>query len=775
MLIPMKNYPKLLAKSPENFDNIKHDETLLGHTERVLSAALTIIERLENHCINLISAEFKQLALFGALFHDLGKATNIFQGMLYKDDDFLVKVHPVRHEILSALLITKIDTPLREWIQKILESCQSKVLMMLSWIIGGHHLKLHKDPASPGNETSRLVRFQGTPKKFTFYGSHPDVTRLLKMASIIKKQQINVPTLIDIDIPQEDELENQNLRILVEEYVNDSIKLSKKLTEKEKISLAIAKTIVISADVAGSALINAGISHSEWIKQVLNQTLNEKDLEPVILEKIGKKPLRDFQKKVSESKTSVTITIAGCGTGKTVAAYAWAKNHALGRKLFFCYPTTGTASAGFEDYLLAQSHLERALLHSRAQVDLERMLGTGDQDAWEENQRLEALKAWPQKVIACTVDTVLGLIQNQRRSLFSFPALASGAFIFDEIHQYDAKMFGALIRFLQTFSNSPTLLMSASVPNYRLKLLQESLRERLGQIVRGDAYLESIKRYSITWYPEPGNCWPDVQKAIQDGKKVLWVCNTVSDAVAIYEQSYEKKLRVTPLLYHSRFRYKDRVKLQEKVIQQFRQEGPTLVISTQVCELSLDISADLMVTALAPFPALIQRLGRLNRFADENEPPAPCLVYDFSCHENRPYRREDLTRAKEALQRVLHTPLSQRQLAEVLEEIQAAEEVKTYSAWLDGVWESDQRPLREADASITIILEQDLPEILSYLEKRKLKPNAYSLAPWTIPMYFHPEFKVSDRLGGYPVAAAEIIEYDPVRGARWRKRNWEIL
>jgi hypothetical protein len=30
-------------------------------------------------------------------------------------------------------------------------------------------------------------------------------------------------------------------------------------------------------------------------------------------------------------------------------------------------------------------------------------------------------------------------------------------------------------------------------------------------------------------------------------------------------------------------------------------------------------------------------------------------------------------------------------------------------------------------------------------------------------------------LGGYPVAGEEIIEYDPVRGAKWRKQAWEII
>src|SRR5208337_661518 len=112
------------------------------------------------------------------------------------------------------------------------------------------------------------------------------------------------------------------------------------------------------------------------------------------------------------------------GNKKTTAAYMWAKTWAKGKKLFFCYPTTGTASAGFEDYLLAQDQLTRELIHGRAWVDLRAMRGSPDDELSETANRIESLSAWGCQVLACTVDTVLGLIQNQSRPLFSFPAVA---------------------------------------------------------------------------------------------------------------------------------------------------------------------------------------------------------------------------------------------------------------------------------------------------------------------------------------------------------------
>ena len=151
----------------------------------------------------------------------------------------------------------------------------------------------------------------------------------------------------------------------------------------------------------------------------------------------------------------MTIVIAGCGNGKTTAAYLWAQPNAVGRKLWFTYPTTGTASAGYRGYLYDHPDLLSALMHGRAEVDLQAIRGSRRMIPTTKSLRLESLRAWDRQAIVCTVDTVLGLLQNQRRPLFSFPAIAAGAFVFDEIHSYDARLFGSLLRFLQMFPGAP--------------------------------------------------------------------------------------------------------------------------------------------------------------------------------------------------------------------------------------------------------------------------------------------------------------------------------
>lgn len=69
------------------------------------------------------------------------------------------------------------------------------------------------------------------------------------------------------------------------------------------------------------------------------------------------------------------------------------------------------------------------------------------------------------------------------------------------------------------------------------------------------------------------------------------------------------------MLLHSRFRPGDR----ERILQQLLSDPPQggrIVISTQVVEAGVDISARVLFTEIAPWPSLVQRLGRCNRFGE---------------------------------------------------------------------------------------------------------------------------------------------------------------
>lgn len=94
--------------------------------------------------------------------------------------------------------------------------------------------------------------------------------------------------------------------------------------------------------------------------------------------------------------------------------------------------------------------------------------------------------------------------------------------------------------------------------------------------------------------------------------------------------------------------------------------------------MSLNLNAYLMVTALCPFPSLIQRLGRLNRIAtlDPSSPPPPprrCLIYDF---KGKPYEPDELDSCKEQVMGLSAMAISQRDLAKVLMGLQEHMDIK---------------------------------------------------------------------------------------------------
>jgi hypothetical protein len=66
--------------------------------------------------------------------------------------------------------------------------------------------------------------------------------------------------------------------------------------------------------------------------------------------------------------------LAGCGTGKTLAAWRWAQaqlsQHEIAHVVFL-YPTKGTATEGFRDYVAWAPEAEGALVHGSARFELE--------------------------------------------------------------------------------------------------------------------------------------------------------------------------------------------------------------------------------------------------------------------------------------------------------------------------------------------------------------------------------------------------------------------
>jgi len=141
----------------------------------------------------------------------------------------------------------------------------------------------------------------------------------------------------------------------------------------------------------------------------------------------------------------------------------------------------------------------------------------------------------------------------------------------------------------------------------------------------------------------------------------LVVVNTVKTARKLFAE-VEKLTRKGPtklLLMHSRFRPEDRATILEQVLTAEGQRQ--IVISTQVIEAGIDLSAATLYTELAPWSSLVQRFGRCNR---RGILPNTRVVW-FESAAALPYTEEQLSEARRRLNDPILTGVSPNQLRDV--------------------------------------------------------------------------------------------------------------
>ena len=735
----------LLAKSFDS-GHWKGSYGLVGHTADVVNAVTVLLENIGQGIINQFDLKcswegFRATARLSAYLHDWGKANDHFQMMVRGKRDIRENPQLIRHELASMLLAWEY----REWLQQ----CPNADFLTALVAAGGHHLKLGWDSRkqSPNDELGEIRNGSGSDRLYLY--TEPQYFRGMLKYGV---KALDLPKQLKLSVkPSREWTVNEiksKRRLLLEDFIDWQV------TDSNFVS--VVKALIIAADSVGSALPNTDLKISDWIEKQVSVKLTESEVEQVVNQRLNGQEMRPFQVALGESQLRVTLARAGCGTGKTLGAYNWAKRYAVNRKLFFCYPTTGTSTEGFIDYV--HDRVDSVLLHSRSDVDLAHLMSTGDED--DTATKLESFKTWGTKVSVCTVDTVLGLLQCNRRPMYCFPAIAQAAFVFDEVHCYDNRLFGGLLRFLEVVK-APVLLMSASFLPWQLEAIQKAVGKSM-EIIEGAKELELLPRYRFHLSDNPD--WERVTQelektyALPNGEhicgKVLWVCNQVSTAITVYKDAKQRGLNA--VLYHSRYRYQDRVDHHRAVIAAFKGNKPVIAIATQVAEMSLDLSATLLVSQIANPAGLIQRLGRLNRryigqSLDAIFYPDPKVRF--------PYSQEDLDSGRTMLE-TFTDEVSQAALAEWLERSPQQGKPDKETVLFNEIkkWQAYPAPCREAGHTVTALLEQD-KQIVDKLP-------AKVLPKYTIPLLSTKKVQKWERhRKGYPIAPSREWAYSTELGA----------
>jgi len=760
----------LLAKSFPGSGKPPSYALLTHHTRDVVDAGETLLEAIG--AVSLWNAALPDSMREGIAktsrlafwLQDLGKANSHFLEMLEGHPEF---AQILRHELISCLIV--MNTPLYRWLSE--AGYDEATLHQSLWAAGGHHRKLRRDKLKPASSENANV-----------YLDHPDFRAILSELAFRLQLDLkppHLPPIVSIGTGRGtpcDIVASKAIGDLLDRWVSFAEEVH---APEFYRSVAITKAINIAADVCASAFARTDAARegrpiAEFVSESLSVGLRPTDLDELMwhyawgrVETGSVRPddpdgfppgfeFRQFQREVAEfdsesaPQSRLTLAVAGCGSGKSLAAYLWARRWCQawadeGRtnfRLFFTLPTTGTTTEHFKDYVLecGVSPSLKGLSHSRSSVDLNFVAEeTAPQEEDGDNtdkakqasemiksqaDKIESLDLWATPLVVSTSDTVLGLMGNARRSVYNFPAMMQSAIVFDEIHAYDEELFGHLLMFLETFPKIPVLLMTASLPEARRRAI-ERVRCDL-RIVKGPREHEIRRRYATPVLLDEGDVWDQIRECLKDPRrgKVLWVRNQVEWAVRSYRRCHREFADLDPFvgLYHSRFRYKDRVKVHADVIRYFKSQGrPCILVATQVAEMSLDLSADLLISDLASIAALIQRLGRLNRFATTNDGPSGRAIFCEPPVSDRtgqrdylPYEEEELKRARLWLQRLMkgEKRLNQRHLSAAFSGFDSGRTVdlkmaRQRAVFVSGLWQTYPSSIRGDGYTMPVLIHED--------------------------------------------------------------------
>ena len=327
-------FKTLLAKSiPHDADKqskARKSASYTAHIGAVMQSADVLLEKIgaaivEQLGLTVDFSHFANTVKLGAYLHDWGKANQHFQEMVYlkslqKSDDRKMEEYRkklqkeqkqrdgrqmLRHEVISGILALQVPS-FRAW----LEQCPNANLMVAVWAVIGHHLKLKEDFTDIRDGTGSMLRI---------FTHHDDFRLVLKMG----RQYLGLPDTLP-ELCQE-EWTKKELEAALKVLCREFNEFAKSLTPETQKFIAAVKATVIAADLAGSALPTTEYDLKDWVAQVLSLILSADEIQQLLDKRLVGKPLREFQQQIADSQSRVTLVKAGCGTGKTAGAYAWAK------------------------------------------------------------------------------------------------------------------------------------------------------------------------------------------------------------------------------------------------------------------------------------------------------------------------------------------------------------------------------------------------------------------------------------------------------------------
>jgi CRISPR-associated endonuclease/helicase Cas3 len=666
----------------------------------------------------------KQLARTGGILHDIGKTHPDFQKKLlnHQDKDYGI---PFRHEIASLLFLPLF--PRKDWD------------VLIDMIIA-HHRSIKQD-----------VREQGILDLENIEGMEDTFERHCEPWEKWSSFALSILSELGIKISG-----------IKKEEAFEAFKYVIHYCSIKPLGWSKWKGILIGADHFASALDGNIEEHLPYIFQSPDLSIFEKRINQLY-------PLSLFS---AEDTRPHTLVVAPTGAGKTDFLMRGCKE-----RVFYTLPFQASINAMYQRFKqqLPNEH-EIRLLHAGSKLIVE------GSHTYEEKVLQDKVGA---SIKVMTPHQLASIICGTR----GFETLAidimGNDVILDEIHSYSDVSRSMVLEIIKALLklNCKIHIGSATMPFVLQKKLLRLLggKKKVNYIKLDKDVLDTFDRHIIHKISSFEESIPIISKALSDNKKILIVCNKVDNAQQRFKYCNDAFPETPKMLLHSRYRRKDRSELEKKLKEEYdNSSNACIVVSTQVVEVSLDISFDIMITECAPFDSLIQRFGRINRRRTEETVRSKTIkpIYVIEPPEEQkqclPYKREILQNSFSQLpdNEILHEKELQKKIDIVFPTIE------TVSIDTHLVWDNDTFLLTELCHYPSSVLMETLSiDSASAVRQSDLeqyeKGNSEARISLEIPIPRSSRFRKFTNFGYSKYGTCPIIIHDdlysPELGLEWKE------
>lgn len=313
---------------------------------------------------------------------------------------------------------------------------------------------------------------------------------------------------------------------------------------------------------------------------------------------------------------------AKTGGGKTDASLLWAKHQidtGKAERVIIALPTRFTSNA--LSINVSKDISETGLYHSSAWYNKfhgKVKLDKSKRNEYKMEHEYARLLQTPLTVV--TIDHLLMCLTTTKEDHHDiFSNIAHSCIIIDEADFYDEFIqanISALLKITKIL-DIKIMIMSASIPDIALEMYRNTGYNPRCIVEDVEDYNE-VKCKLIDIIECENLCEISHLLELALTKPTIIYANTINRAKAYYYAL--KALGAKPILYHSQFLETDKVEIEKKLINSLGKsawENGTangIAILTQIGEMSINISSELMISDLCPIDRLDQRCGRLDRF-----------------------------------------------------------------------------------------------------------------------------------------------------------------